>query len=204
MKNLMIFDWGILNMNSMLVAVRDLLQRHYRSYFEELREIAYDSANGEYPCHLKNRMYNFDRMAGDVYGLAQEMMPCTPDALYVSDRVYFIEFKNGKLDTADKKRNLRLKFAEGPYVVLPKLCRMAGIVVDKGRFSEMPKVAVVIYNNLKNPSETLQMRYSSRFQLDEYNYTLFEEVYAFSFSQFERLVRDGRQPFRFLSETLKP
>ena len=152
----------------------------------------------------KNKMYNFDRMASDLYGMSEELMPCSPDALYIADKIYFIEFKNGRLDTPEKKRNLRLKFCEGPYVILPKIIKNSTIKFNKVEFSRLPKVAVVIYNSNKNPSEVLRMRYSSRFQMDEYNLALYDQIYSFSFNQFERLVREGRFPFIFLKETYRP
>lgn len=191
-------------MIEMMEDIRKLLESKFPGYLEELKEIAYDSANDEYPCHLKNKMYNFDRMASDLYGMSEELMPCSPDALYIADKIYFIEFKNGRLDTPEKKRNLRLKFCEGPYVILPKIIKNSTIKFNKVEFSRLPKVAVVIYNSNKNPSEVLRMRYSSRFQMDEYNLALYDQIYSFSFNQFERLVREGRFPFIFLKETYRP
>ena len=188
-------------MTEALKTIRKILERDFARHFQPLREIAYDSANNEYPCRLRNRMYNFDAMANEIYGVSEELMPSSPDALFVSDKIYFIEFKNGRLDTADKKRNLRLKFCEGPYVILAKICRQRKLQCNKVEFARLPKVAVVIYNGTKNPSDVLRMRYSSRFQLDEYNYTLYDQVYVFTFQQFEKLVSEGRHPFIFLKET---
>lgn len=186
----------------MLSEVRAVLQRDYRRYFEEIRSIAFDSANHEHPSQLRNRMFNFDAMAGSIYGVGPDLLPCTPDAIYVDDKIYFIEFKNGRLDTPDKKRDLRLKFAEGPYIVLAKVCRNAKIRFSREDFFRLPKVGVVVYNGKKNPSEVLRTRYNSRFQLDEYNFTLYNQIYTFTFSQFDRLVREGKQPFAFLRNTL--
>lgn len=185
----------------MLQDINRILAKKFSSHLEEIREIAYDSANNEYPCKLKNMIYNFDSMASTIYGLSQELMPCSPDGIFIADKIYFIEFKNGKLDTPDKKRNLRLKFAEGPYVILAKILRDANIKFNKQEFFSLPKVGIVIYNGKKNPSEVLNIRYSSRFQLDEYNYTLYDQIYTFTFNQFERLVIEGRSPFKFLKDT---
>ena len=187
----------------MLKEIRSILYRDYLRFFEEIRLIAFDSANHEYPSSLRNKMFNFDAMANFIYGVGQELMPCTPDAIFVDDKVYFIEFKNGRLDTPDKKRDLRLKFAEGPYIVLAKVCKRAKMKFDKAEFMKLPKVGIVVYNGKKNPSEVLQMRYSSRFQLDEYNFTLYDQIYTFTFSQFDRLVKEGRNPFGFLKSTLE-
>ncbi len=185
----------------MLKQFRSILANNYSEFFEEIRNIAYDSANEEYPTKLKNKMYNFDNMASKIYGLSKELLPCSQDALYISDKIYFIEFKNGKLDTPDKKRNLRLKFAEGPYIILAKIFKLADIKFNKQEFISLPKVGIVIYNDKKNPSVVLNLRYASRFQLDEYNLTLYDHIYTFTFSQFEKLVIEGKNPFKFLSET---
>jgi len=184
----------------MLKQLSNILENNYSEFYEEIKNIAYDSANEEYPSILNSKMYNFDRMASKIYGLSQDLLPCSPDALYISDKIYFIEFKNGKLDTPDKKRNLRLKFAEGPYIILAKILKSANIKFNKQEFFGLPKVGIVIYNGRKNPSEVLNLRYSSRFQLDEYNLTLYEHVYTFTFSQFDKLVIEGKKPFEFLVE----
>lgn len=104
----------------MLNDMKNILFRDFSKFYMELKDIAYNSTNDEYPVYLKNRMFNLDVMANSIYGLSQELMPYSPDAFYVDDKIYFIEFKNGKLDTADKKRSLRLKFIEGPYIILPE------------------------------------------------------------------------------------
>lgn len=185
----------------MLKQIDGILVNNFSEFYEEIRSIAYDSANDEYPTKLKNKMYNFDNIASKIYGLSQELMPCSPDVLIIGDKIYFIEFKNGKLDTPDKKRNLRLKFAEGPYIILAKILREAKIRFSKEEFFSLPKVGIVVYNGNKNPSEVLNIRYGSRFQLDEYNYTLYDQIYTFTFHQFERLVMEEKSPFKFLSET---
>ena len=121
---------------------------------------------------------------------------------YVAYKIYFIEFKNGRLDTPDKKRNLRLKFAEGPYIILAKILKNKNIQFNKLDFFKLPKVGIVIYNGNKNPSDVLQMRYNSRFQLDEYHLTLYDQIYTFTFKQFDRMVREGKKPFAFLKDTI--
>ncbi|MDD2370769.1 MAG: hypothetical protein PHQ32_02070 [Firmicutes bacterium] len=185
----------------MLKQLSNILANNYSEFYDEIKNIAYDSANEEYPSKLKNKMYNFDEMAVKIYGISQDLLPCSPDALYISDKIYFIEFKNGKLDTPDKKRNLRLKFAEGPYIILAKIFKSANMRFSKQEFFSLPKVGIVIYNGRKNPSEVLNIRYGSRFQLDEYNLTLYEHIYTFTFNQFEKLVIEGKHPFKFLTET---
>lgn len=186
----------------MLPEIKEVLFRDFSEYYMGLREISYDSANDEYPATVNNKMFNFDAMASSVYGLKQELMPCSPDALYVDDKIYFIEFKNGKLDTADKKKNLRLKFAEGPYVILAKILRQSNLKFNRADFFKLPKIGVVVYNGHKNPSDVLQFRYNSRFQLDEYRYTLYDKIYTFTFKQFNQMVREGKKPFTFLKDTL--
>lgn len=184
----------------MLKEINGILANNYSEFFEEIKNIAFDSANEEYPTNLEYKMYNFDNIANKIYGISQELMPCSPDGIYIGDKIYFIEFKNGKLDTPDKKRNLRLKFAEGPYIILAKILRDAKIKFSKKDFFSIPKVGIVIYNGKKNPSEVLNFRYESRFQLNEYNYTLYDQIYTFTFSQFEKLVLEGKSPFEFFSK----
>ena len=147
-------------------------------------------------------MFNFNAIANSIYGLSQELMPCSPDALYVDDKIYFIEFKNGKLNTADKKRSLQLKFVEGPYIIFARILKQSNIRFDRQEFLKIPKVGVVVYNGNKNPSEVLQFRYSSRFQLDEYNLTLYDQIYTFTLKQFNHMVKEGKRPFAFLKDTL--
>ncbi len=202
MKNLMILNSIIRRVNKLLKEINTIFYKHYHKYYMSLKEIAFDSANNEYPSNLRNKMFNFDAIANSVYSLNQELMPCSPDAIYIADKVYFIEFKNGRLDTPDKKRNLRLKFAEGPYIILAKILKNKNIQFNKLDFFKLPKVGIVIYNGNKNPSDVLQMRYNSRFQLDEYHLTLYDQIYTFTFKQFDRMVREGKKPFAFLKDTI--
>lgn len=184
----------------MLKEINSIFANNYSEFYEEIKSIAYDSANEEFPTDLANKMYNLDNIASKIYGISQELMPCSPDGIFIGDKIYFIEFKNGKLDTPDKKRNLRLKFAEGPYIILAKILRDAKIKFSKQDFFSIPKVGIVIYNGNKNPSEVLNFRYESRFQLNEYNYTLYDQIYTFTFKQFDKLVQEGKSPFQFFGE----
>lgn len=184
----------------MLKDINGILANNFSEFYEEIRNIAFDSANNEYPTNLVNRMYNFDEIANKIYGISQELMPCSPDGIFIADKIYFIEFKNGRLDTPDKKRSLRLKFAEGPYIILAKILKDARVKFNKEEFFSLPKVGIVIYNGKKNPSEVLNFRYESRFQLNEYKYTLYDQIYTFTFGQFDKLVSEGKSPFEFFNE----
>lgn len=188
----------------MLTDMQNILFKHYPKFYEPIKNIAYDSANDEYPSHLQERMFNFDGIAEYVYGLGQDLMPCSPDALFISDKIYFIEFKNGKLDSQDKKRSLRLKFAEGPYVILARIFREKKLFLTRAAFSKLPKVGIVVYNGRKNPSEAVHDRYETRFQLNEYVYTLYDKIYTFTFHQFNKMVEKRRYPFIFFDSAQIP
>ena len=181
----------------MLTDMQNILFKSFSNFYKPIKTIAYDSANDEYPSHLQERMFNFDRMAEYTYGIGRDLMPCSPDALFISDKIYFIKFKNGKLDTQDKKRSLRLKFAEGPYIILARIFREKKLYLTKAAFSKLPKVGIVVYNGSKNPTEVVHERYETRFQLNEYVYTLYDKIYTFTFKQFNKMVINRRYPFIF-------
>ena len=166
----------------MLTDMQNILFKSFSNFYEPIKNIAYDSANDEYPSHLE------DRMAEYTYGIGRDLMPCSPNVLFISDKIYFIELKNGKLDTQDKKRSLRLKFAEGPYIILARIFREKNLYLTKAAFSKIPKVGIVVYNGAKNPSEVVHDRYETRFQLNEYVYTLYDKIYTFTFKQFNKMV----------------
>lgn len=182
----------------MLNMIKKLFFEKYISFYEPTYDIAHDFANDEHPSNLNLKMFNFDSIAASIYHLKKELIPCSPDGLYIDKKLYFIEFKNGRLDTQEKKRNLRLKFVEGPYVILARILRENNLFINRKDFHSIPKVAIVVYNHSKNPSDILSNRYGARFQLDEYSYLLYDKVFAFNFKQFNKLVREHKYPFDFL------
>lgn len=183
-----------------LKVIEELFRKKYQQNYESLREISYDSANDEHPTTLAEKAYNFDTIALKTYQYSENLVPCSPDAIYFGDKLYFIEFKNGRLDTQEKKRSLRLKFIEGPYIIMSKILKENRIYLSKEEFFKIPKVAIIVYNSSKNPSEVLKSRYDARFQLEEYKYTLLKNIYTINFKQFEKMVRKKIYPFNFMNE----
>ncbi len=176
--------------------IKEIFFEHYREFYEPIEMISFDSANDETPSHLPYRMFNFDEITADVYRVGNELLPCSTDGFFVAGgKLYFLEFKNGKLNSQEKKRDLRLKFAEAPYVVLARILKKHKYNVTRKDFYQIPKIGIVVYNQGKNPGEVLNTRFQSRFQLDEYTHILYDKVFTFSFKQFDKLVRKGLYPF---------
>lgn len=79
----------------------DILQ----SSIDTLKNTSYDSNNKEYMTECKDTVINFDKVVKNYYKYKNyegiDIIPKSNDALYISNdnEFYFIEFKNGKLNS---------------------------------------------------------------------------------------------------------
>jgi len=153
-----------------------------------LKETSKDNNDGAdfYMTNSMLNVVNFD-MAKDKYikGLKISETAKSIDALYVSNDgdMYFIEFKNGKVNS-DEKRRVKLK-------ILSSLLILTDIVDASISYTRQNLSYILVYNETKNPRKTKNndsQGSPSRTEIGEYFMKKGKEKYIrFGFGRFKNL-----------------
>lgn len=134
--------------------IKEIFEKNYMGFFQPLSRISFDMSNREALCDSGIKMFNYDELILKTIG--SEYLK-TPDAVYFAgNRIWFIEFKNGYLDTDVKRMSLKLKGIEGCYIGFYELILKQR---PKTQFKEIMDLDIsyfVVYNAMKNKYFTPQ------------------------------------------------
>ena len=128
------------------IEINELLKMHLCT----LRKASKDNNRDEYMTESKIKVVNFDKMPKEYCKrMKVKNLPCSNDALYVSkDNVwYFIEFKNGSVDTAEIYR----KFYDSILILLEM-----GVIPDL-QFAREHIIFILVYNSKKYPTNKISL-----------------------------------------------
>jgi len=204
----------------MTVSVHDiakLIDKQYYNLREPLSNLSRDTENNESMIDSRVEFINYDRLGKELF---KRDTPKTPDMVFFKgDTIYFVEFKNGRIEGIKKrcemreegdecqyvKWDIKLKALEGAFIVLHRL--VSTKIEGKINFSEifhLRKCFILVYNKYKNEEKTTRTRgsikignhlaaYSIRFGLHIYEGTFFVKVATVTPEVFEDMIR-GLKP----------
>jgi hypothetical protein len=184
--------------------IKKLIDDNYSDHLEPLHIISKDQARNESMIPIADKFLNYDRICESLF--TGKNKPKTPDMIFFKDDViYFVEFKNGRIEGIRKKCEMRreedecryvkwdikLKALEGAFIVLH---RLASDVEEKINFSSIfniKKVYILVYNNersiKKNGKTNSRIKIADhlsanrvRFGLGIYKGTFFADVATFT------------------------
>jgi len=127
--------------------------------------------------HIKNKRFGGDRAASN-------------DALYIknNDEIYFIEFKNGKIDT-EAKLEIKLKICESLLIFMDIINKDLSFTRESVKY-------ILVYNQEKNASESKDYLYKHKIEekakeksiqasLRRFEKLYFKEVFTVTKEEFE-------------------
>lgn len=122
--------------------VKVKLQTDHNCHLSSIKEASYDQDNSCYLCNSLKEAYNYDSLIGELF--PGEDKPASPDAVFFDNKINFVEFKNGVVNSKEKTR-IKLKAVEGLYQFYHQICPThAFSLTDKMRY-------ILVYNESKNP-----------------------------------------------------
>lgn len=167
--------------------IKLFLEANYSESKQTLRDTSYDSDNKEYVCESIKEAFNYDKIIRIIYSGRNN--PETPDAIFFSDKINFIEFKNGTINGKDKLR-LKIKALEGVFNFCKHILQSFDADIDRTlRY-------IVVYNVDKNQSDEQKNSIKShlfkkaktkyvRFGLERFEGAYFSEVFTYSKEEFK-------------------
>ncbi len=208
--------------------VKELIHREFGDCLKSMQDIGWDSSNKVSMVEIRERFYCYDDIVRRFYREIGPRQPGgdedeekddslrSPDMiLFKDDTLWFVEFKNGKINERVKD-NIKVKAVEGGLIVM---YRIASTYKDNLNFPDildLKKSFVLVYNDDKNPlpreAAKPVNRYKShiraipvRFGLDVYKDTFFNQVRTFSPKNFEQwLETEGFIPGKNKQENDPP
>ncbi|HLP45517.1 MAG TPA: hypothetical protein VK469_06210 [Candidatus Kapabacteria bacterium] len=150
--------------------INKIIVDNYGHCLDSLARISLDEAHNisMIPCPAK--FHNFDQIGFHVYKSKDK--PKTPDMIFIKNgTVYFVEFKNGRIESIKKKCknsdkenecwddcpyvkwDIKLKALEGAFIVLHQLVlrhKKQGEKIDFSHINNLRKVYILVYNEEKN------------------------------------------------------
>ncbi|MCK4260464.1 MAG: hypothetical protein KAX49_15925 [Halanaerobiales bacterium] len=170
----------------MIKKIEDFFESEFSVYKKTLAEISRDTKNKVSFIDITEGLYlSYDDIVEQFYGTT----PCSPDLIHFKNgKIYFVEFKNGKIDRKKDKDNLKLKGIEGGLITLYKILSMEYEEITFEDIVSLKKVFIIVYNKEKNEDENSRTgaiitHFHSlpvRFGLEIYKNTLFENVITIS------------------------
>jgi len=193
--------------------VKELIHREFGDCLKSMHDIGWDYSNKVSMVEIRENFFCYDdivrrfyrevghRQTGDEEDEEKEDSLRSPDMiLFKEDTIWFVEFKNGKINEKVKD-NIKVKAVEGGLIAL---YRIASTYKGDTIFPDilgLKKSFVLVYNDEKNPlpqeaAEPVN-RYKShiraipvRFGLDVYKDTFFSDVRTFSPINFEQWLEN--------------
>lgn len=186
------------------IEVNDYLNTNYKSYINSISIISKDDCNNTPMIEGESiKMFNYDKgvlkKIWNQLGKTHEITAV--DGLdFQNNTLYFIEFKNGKLNKKEDKFGIRLKMTES-LIGLVKGFKKDSFDCDLCSFLKLKKRFILVYNEEKNTINTpleqfknLANIYPLKEQMEEYNNETFEKVIIMSKSEFEKYYLDKYFP----------
>lgn len=178
------------------IDIKNYLDKNYKDYINPISSISKDDCNNTPMIEKENvKMFNYDKgvlkKIWNELGKSNEI--AAADALdFQNNTLYFIEFKNGKLNKKEDKLGIRLKMTES-LIGLVKGFKKDSFDCDLCSFLKLKKRFILVYNEEKNTINTpleqfknLANIYPLKEQMEEYNNETFEKVIIMSKSEFEK------------------
>ena len=176
----------------MIDRLKQIFDTKYSDCKNTLQKISYDKNNKESLCNNDSILFfDYDAIAEDNYS---GDTAASPDVIYFKEnKIIFIEFKNGKIKSKDK-RKIKIKGIEGGFLILHKILSKE---IGECNFSDIiniNKEYYIVYNRQKNRKYPISDAQNSRiggitkhlesreiqFGLDKYNKTFFRKVITLS------------------------
>lgn len=172
--------------------IRLYLENQHSDKIKSLKDISYDSANGEYLSNLTEQCMDYDKVIANI---------CCGDTLASADAIYFkdnkicfIEFKNGKIfdgSGKEQRRQIKLKITEGSCIGLYEIARLAGMNMDFGDIINIEKMYLVVYNQdkLSTNADKIRAHMNSKLGLLIYKGTFLNEIEIVNSTTFDRVFK---------------
>lgn len=194
--------------------IQKLIEDRYGNYLEPLSILSKDKAHDESMIDSQDKFINYDRLGESLFPGKDK--PKTPDMIFFKDGViYFVEFKNGRIEGIRKrcevrgeedecqhvKWDIKLKALEGAFIVLHRFISRNKDRISFSEIFHLKKCYLLVYNKYKNEEKALKTRGSLkignhlaanriRFGLRSYKDTFFSDVATFSPEVFEKKLRE--------------
>lgn len=135
------------------------IPKHFKQAMTTLRKVSYDDSNKIYMSNSELTVYDFDAIkewyASKLSIDGNKLDVKSNDSLYVSaGKIVFIEFKNGKLDKGEMKRDLVRKIYDSYIILSDEVTETKGIIEGykpSVTFSREHIDYILVYNEEKNP-----------------------------------------------------
>jgi hypothetical protein len=173
--------------------IKEIIFNRFNDCLKPISDISLDKANKVKMVDIPDRFHSYDDIIEKFYP-GQRLR--SPDMiLFKSDSIWFVEFKNGKIDN-QVKDNIKVKAIEGGVIVLYDIVKQyINSDVLLCDIINLEKSFALVYNDEKNPSciTSLEQKYKDhirstpvRFGLDIYKETFFKEVKTLSPENFKQ------------------
>lgn len=132
-----------------LTKIKNILEEDYKGHYKTISQISLDDANNEVLCESDFKGWDFDGVLDQHYTNVGIDHVSSPDLLHFeSGKLVFVEFKNGKYDSKQKK-NTRLKLTEGPFIGFAELLNSKDISFCIEDLYHIKKEFILVLNQEK-------------------------------------------------------
>lgn len=170
----------------LLNEIKWLMQNHFNEQCKKITELSLDDANDEVLCESDFEAWDFDGIMKEYCSKLGIDIVSSPDLLHFkSNKLVFVEFKNGKYDSKQRK-NTRLKLIEGPLVGLKELLDSNGVKFQLNDLYHLNKEFILVLNQEKqndNPAASFHRgmgRIRNRSILERYEGVFVSKVHILS------------------------
>lgn len=193
--------------------IKEIFVDNYHKCLEPLNEISKDCANNMSMIPWTIKFYNYDRI-GELVFMGEDKLK-TPDMIFFKkDTIFFVEFKNGRIEGIKKKCenrdnqdecqyvkwDIKLKALEGAFIVLHQLALKHKEKIDFSTIVNLKKCYILVYNKDKD-RKSGEKRFGKRFGnqlsaskvkfgLDIYKGTFFSDVATFTPEGFIKKLKE--------------
>lgn len=138
----------------LLNEIKRLLQKNFIEQNKAITELSLDDANNEVLCESAFEAWDFDGIMKEFCSELGIDIVSSPDLLHIkSDKLVFVEFKNGKYDSKQRK-NTRLKLIEGPFVGLKELLDSKEVEFQLDDLYHLEKEFILVLNQKAQNNNT--------------------------------------------------
>jgi hypothetical protein len=178
----------------MIERIHEIFETTYGSYKNDVTTLSLDDDNAVSLCYSERRFFDYDAIVQQIAQIESEDSLSSSDIIHFKEnKVIFIEFKNGKIDSKTKKE-LKIKGIEGGFIALYKAVKRVDSSASFNDIVVIPKEYCIVYNSQRNPNSRITAitqhmeSVRIRFSMEKYQGTFFERVLTVSEDIFDDKV----------------
>lgn len=173
--------------------VAELIEKDYEQSKDTIKNSSYDEKNGEFLCDSSRIVFNYDMIIEKIY--MGKDRPQSPDAIYIDNKINFIEFKNAAIKNSEKKLQICLKAVEGIYnfekhIIKETNCNISDIsryiIVYSEKKNEYKDESAQKKNDIKRHISNKAKKKIIKFNLQRIEGTYYSEVFTLTENEFKK------------------